>query len=200
MRKTSFSVKCSLISAFSSRADCEVVTERLLDHEPDPALRRAALADVLDERADRGRRHREVVEAVAHRAALLVELVQRLDELVLAMLVGEVERRVAHAVRELRPHLLVERIARVILDRLLHPLAEVVVALRCARRADDRELLRQQPAERERVQRRDQLLRRQVAGRAEDDEDARVRPPPNAQPFGQRILLRRRHYASGFTA
>ena len=43
-----------------------------------------------------------------------------------------------------------------------------------ARGADDRELLRQQPPERERVERRHQLALRQVAGGAEDDEHARL--------------------------
>ena len=75
MRKTSFSAKCSLISAFSSFADVEVVTERLLDDQPDPALGAAALGDLLDERADRRRRDGEVVDAVAARAALLSSFV-----------------------------------------------------------------------------------------------------------------------------
>ena len=52
----------------------EVVAERLLDDQPDPALGRAPRRDLAHERPDRARRHREVVDAVAPRAALLVEL------------------------------------------------------------------------------------------------------------------------------
>ena len=80
-----------------------------------------------------------------------------------------------------------ERIARVRLDGLLHPLPEVVVGLLGARRADDREVLGQQPAHGECVERRDELLRREVAGGAEDDEDARVGPAPQPQALEERV-------------
>src|SRR5207237_38271 len=81
------------------------------------------------------------------------------------------------------------RVARVLLHRLLHPLAELVVGLLAARDAEDGEALRQQPPERERVERGEELLRRQVAGGAEDDEDARVRRRPDLEPFEARVLL-----------
>src|SRR5712691_10221896 len=75
---------------------------------------------------------------------------ERLRELVLAALVGEVGRDVAQTVRERVPGLIAELVAAVLLDGLLHPRLELLVALSGARDADDGELVRQQPPERER--------------------------------------------------
>ena len=98
----------------------EVVAERLLDDQPHPAVRRPPLRDLVQQRRDRARRHREVVDAVPERPALLVELRQRARRGRPRRVVGEVERRVVHPGRELVPRLLLERIAGVIDDRLLH--------------------------------------------------------------------------------
>ena len=73
-----------------------------------------------------------------------------------------------------------------------------VVVLGAARNADDGELLGQQSAESERVDRGDELALREVAGRAEDDEHARIRRAPQLQPLEQRVLERLGH--SLFTA
>ena len=51
----------------------EVVAEGLLDHEAHPALLRAVLGDLVDQRRDRARGNGEVVDVVAGGAALLVE-------------------------------------------------------------------------------------------------------------------------------
>src|SRR6266550_2523315 len=80
-----------------------------------------------------------------------------------------------------------------LLHGLLHPLPELVVGLCRARDADNRKVLGQQATVRERVERREELPLRQVAGRTEDDEDAVVRCAPDLQPFEQRIFLRDRH-------
>ena len=85
MRKISSSAKycCEQLVQLARRL--EVVAERLLDDQPHPARRGAApLAELVDDRADRARRHREVVDAVAACAALLVELGQQRREPVLA--------------------------------------------------------------------------------------------------------------------
>ncbi len=89
-----------------------------------------------------------------------------------------------------------------ILHGLLHPLTEVVVALLGARGADDPELLRKEAPVRERVQRRHQLLRGQITRRAEDDQQARIGPPPQPQALEERVLLfgDRGHCDSGSTA
>ena len=165
----------------------EVVAERLLDDHARPALGRAALAHLDDDRLDRRGRHGQVVDAVGGRAELLVELVQALHDVLLAALVGEVGRHVADRLGELVPDVLAELVARVVLDRLLHLLPELLVAHLGARNADDAELRRQQVAERERVERREELALRQVAGGAEDRQRARLRRAPSAQPLLERV-------------
>ena len=188
------------------------MAERLLDDQADPALGAPPLAELVDDRLEGGRRDGEVVEAVARAAALLVEVVQRVDDAVLALVVGEVGGDVAHPLGQLAPDLRVEVVAGVLADRLLHLRDPLLRRLLGAGDADDAEALRQQPAQRERVERREDLPPRQVAGRAEDDDRARVRAAPEPQALEQRIavggassprvgrLLRRLHGLDGVAA
>ena len=104
-------------------------------------------------------------------------------ELFFAVLVREVGGDVAHAVGQRLPDVVSELVPPVLLHRLLHPLLEVVVRLLRARDTDHRETLGEQPAERERVQRREELLLSQVTRSSEDDERARVRRSTKLQPF-----------------
>ena len=76
MRKTSSSVKLFESSSVQLAGRLEIVTERLLDDQSDPAFGRAALADLLDELRHRIRRDGEVVDAIPARAELLVEVVE----------------------------------------------------------------------------------------------------------------------------
>ena len=187
MRKTSFSVKCSRDQVVQLARRLEVVAERLLDDQAVPAGGRAVLGHLLDERADRRRRHGEVVEPVSLRAALDVDAVAHLDEALARAVLGVVELRVAHPRAELVPDVLAELVAGVLLDRVLHRLAEAVVGARRPRRSDDREPLGQQVPEGERVERRHQLAHGQVAGGAEDDDRARLGAPPERQALGERV-------------
>src|SRR6266540_4236505 len=171
----------------------EIVAERLLDDEPRPAFGAAPLAERLDNRPEHDRRDCEVVDTVAARAALFVKLGERGREPVLAFLVGEVRWDVAHAFGQRIPDVFAELVARVVLDRFLHSLAELVIGLLGAGHADEAEAFRQQPAKRERVQRREELALREVAGGAEDREDAWIRSPPDLQAFEQGVLLSRGH-------
>jgi hypothetical protein len=82
---------------------------------------------------------------------------------VLSVLVGEIHCDVTHAAREELPGVLAEVVARVLLHGLFHPVAELVVRLFRTRDANDREVLRQQTAIGERVERRKELAFRQVA-------------------------------------
>ena len=124
-----------------------------------------------------GRRHGEVEDAVAAELLLLVELLDEVVELVLAARVREVGGDPVELRGELVPGVLPERVARVLLDGVLHVLPERVVVAVGARDADDREARRQQPANGQRVERGHDLLVRQVAGGAEDDERAGIRRP-----------------------
>ncbi len=74
-----------------------------------------------------------------------------------------------------------------------HPLLRRVLR---ARHADDAEALRQQPSHGERVERGEELALGEVAGRAEDDERARVCATPQPQPLRERVLGRRAHRGS----
>jgi hypothetical protein len=162
--------------------------ERLLDDHARPALPLvAAAADLLDEGADRARWNREVEDPVPGRPALLVELRQQCHQLVLAAVGGEVGADVAHAGREPLPDLLVDLVAPVLPDRVLHPCPELRVRLGSAGDADDGDLVGQQVAHRERVDRREELPLGQVTRRAEDDHGARVGRPRDAEPFGERV-------------
>ena len=56
-----------------------VVPERLLDDQPRPAVRASVLPELSDDRRERGRRHRQVIDAVARGAPLHVQLAQCLS-------------------------------------------------------------------------------------------------------------------------
>src|SRR6185295_12764145 len=84
---------------------------------------------------------------------------------------------------------LVERRRRELLQILAQLGAERGVVHLGAADADDRELLRQEAGDREVVERRDQLALREVAGSAEDHQDARRR---GLAVRGRRFVLSRR--------
>ncbi len=180
----------------------EVVSERLLDDEPVPPLPGGDRRHHRDERLECAGRNREVVQPVAGRPANGLGLGKCIREPRGGTLVGgRVEHQVAHPIGQLVPDLLPERIAGVVFDSAPHRLAEAVVRPIRPRDADDGELLGKKPAEGERVERRHQLALGQVARGAEDHERARRRPPPQRQPFEQRIeLFDRGAHSADFTA
>jgi hypothetical protein len=175
----------------------QVVPERLLDDQSRPAVGRSPLAEPTHDRRDDARRDRQVVDAVSVQAALPVGLLERRGDLV--ALVGEVRRHVAHPLRQRVPDLGLELVTTVPLDRVPHPLLERLVRLLGACDAEHGEAVGKQLAERERVQGREELLLRQVAGGAEDDERTRIGRSPQVQPLEERVRLRRRdgHRGSG---
>jgi hypothetical protein len=124
----------------------EVVAERLLDHEPHPALIASPLAELAYEHVDRVRGNGEVVETVARRTALLLELAHRRGHPLHALLVDEVGLEVTHPLGERLPDVGAKRVARELLDGGLHRRPKLVVCHLAAPDADDRELLRQQAA------------------------------------------------------
>src|SRR5207247_11178812 len=102
--------------------------------------------------------------------------------------VGEVEEYVPRRVRQPVPDVLLEVVAAELAHRVLRLVAELVVRPLRAGGADDRELLGQELAKGEGVERRDDLAVRQVARCAEDDEHARLRRTALPEPLEQRIL------------
>jgi hypothetical protein len=133
--------------------------------------------------------HREVVDAIALRAALLIDLLQARRDAVLARLVGELGRDVVGALGEPVPDVVAKLVPSVIVDGFAHRGAELVVGHVRARRPDDGEAVGQQPPVGERVERREQLARGQVAGRTEDREDAGLGRALEAQALEQRVGL-----------
>ena len=159
----------------------EVVAERLLDHDASPLvgplLGETVLLELTDDVAEEARRDREVERHVAAGAAQLVELLDGAAELLEGVVVVEVAGHEAEALGQLLPHLLAERRTRVLLDRVVHDLREVLVRPVAPGEADEAEAGRQQAAVGEVVDRRHDLLARQVAGHAEQHHAARSGDP-----------------------
>ena len=132
----------------------------------------------------------EVVEAVAGRPARPSELLERVPDPVLARVVVELGRDVPHARGERLEDVRAKRVARVLLHRRPHSREEVPRRHLRARDADHGEPFGEQVPVGERVERREQLLLRQVAGRAIHDERAGVRLAPEPQPCRQRVRHR----------
>ncbi len=109
----------------------QVVAERLLDDRAPPrvaaALRQAVLLELLHHVGEELRRHRQVEGEVAARAADLVQVLDRRLQLVERRVVVEVALHEAAALGELLPDLLAEGRTRVLLDRVVHLLREVLV-------------------------------------------------------------------------
>ena len=166
----------------------QVATEWLLHDDARPArATQLVLADGAHDRRVCLRRRGEVEEAIAVRASLDVDAVQRRAECVVARVVRR--RDEAHVARERAPHLLVDRFRPAELrDRVVQLPAERVVALRAARRANDGERRGEEPLQREVVERGQQLAPREIARSAEEHERRGLRHTLKAQTLAQRIL------------
>jgi hypothetical protein len=98
-----------------------------------------------------------------------VELVEGAPELLVSGVVGR--RDEVKMLREAAPDLLVERLRPAVLrDRGVELLPVLLVAQRFSRRTDDRERRREQPLEREVIERRNELALSEIARTAEDDD------------------------------
>ena len=152
----------------------QIRAERLLDHDAAPLarllLREPGGAQLLGHLRERFRRDREVEGVVAHRAAIAVELIECGPQPPERL--GVVERALhePHTLGQLLPDLLAERGTGVLAHRVVHHGGEVLVRPVAAREADQGEAGRQQSAIRQVVDRGHQLLARQVARHAEDDQ------------------------------
>ena len=93
------------------------------------------------------------------------------------LVVADLARHEPDAFGQLLPDLFAERGPRVLLDRVVHDLGEVLVLPVPAGEADQREARRQQTAVGQVVDRRHQLLGGQVAGDTEDHQHARAGDP-----------------------
>jgi hypothetical protein len=170
----------------------QVVTERLLDDHPAPGvlvvLGQPGTLQLLDDLGESLGRDRQVEGVVTAGAAALVELLDRHRQRVEGARVAELARDEVHALRQVGPDLLAERRARVLLDRLVGDLPEVLVLPVAAGEAHQRETGRQQPPVGQVVDGGQQFLTGEVAGHAEQHEHARPGHPGDA--FVARIAQR----------
>ena len=178
----------------------EVVAERLLDDDPAPAVvlvvvGHAGAPHLPEDDVEHRRRDRQIERGVAANAVRGAEIVEGAIELVERVVVIEGSGNELDVAVEPLPHLLTPRGARVFLGRRLGQVLEVAVAPVAAGESEQDEVGRQQAAIGQVVDRRQQLLAREVAGHPEDHQRARLgypRQPPVAR-IAQRVeQLRRR--------
>ena len=192
MRNTDSSGKTSLTISLSSIADCQVVPERLLDDDPPPLVavlgREAGPGELLAHHRERRRGDGQVERVVAAGAADPVEVLDGLLQAVERLVVAEAARHEPEPLGEAVPHVLPERRAGVLADGVVDDLAEVLRVPVTAGEPGQREARRQEAAVGQVVDRRHQLLARQVAGHPEDHQAARPRDP--RQPLVARVAQR----------
>ena len=132
---------------------------------------------------------------VAAGAPILVELLDRLAEVVERLVVGEVTGDEADALGQLAPDVLTERGTRVLLDRVVHDLREVLVRPVTPGEAHQGEPGREQPAVGEVVDRGHELLAGEVTRDAEDDQSAGAGDPGESAVPGIAQRVGRAHEA-----
>ena len=157
----------------------QVVAERFLDDEPDPAflaLLEAGGVDVRGDHPEDAGRDRHVEDDVALSVMLGLEPVDDPGEIIIGRRLAEVARRVVQPLGELGPEVGVEvGPGRELLDVLGHLVAELLRGHLVHRDADDGEPPGQEPVAGQVEQGGHEQSLGQVARGPEDDQDARVR-------------------------
>ena len=159
----------------------EIAPERLLDDDAHPAagavgrpVEPGFAEPEHDRRVERGRGG-AVEEPVAADRPLLLDLAQEIAEPGVEVGVGGIAGVVEEGLGEPLPHARGGRLdAGELRDRLAHARAELLVAHLRPAHADDGEGLGQHAALEHRPERGDELALGEIAGGAEDDEDAGV--------------------------
>ena len=146
------------------------------DHARPAAFRagvvEAAVLEPRDDGLELLRPRREVEHAPSAEVVVLVELFDAFGEGLVALVVVELAAMIIKVLREVVPEFLLHGLAGKLLRRLLHFLAENVIALVAPREADDHHARGQVAVGGEVVERGHQLAVGEVAGRAEDHERA----------------------------
>jgi len=162
-------------------------------------LGEAVLLDEVRDRAVRRRRRGEIEEPVAVRPRAHVEVGEGVAKGLVALAVAR--RDVVHALGEAPPDVLVDRLRARELHEVGVQVSRNCSDVRSARAAPTTaKAAGQEPLQREVVQRRHDLPRREVAGRAEDHERAGLRRPREPRTGAERIRQRRRDGHSVFTS
>ncbi len=129
----------------------KIVPERFLYDQAHPALGPGPLTDLVHDRANRVRRHGQVVDAVSLSPALLVELLEQLQYVALAAFQREVGGDVVHSGSQPLPDILVHLIASELAHGLAHLLAPNLGRVLGSGDSDHREVLGEETAVFERV-------------------------------------------------
>ena len=187
----------------------QIMTERLLDDHPAPGAaarprrllpfgRRVVVRigqpgplELLHDDRERLGRDRQVERVVPARAPLGVQGADGLGQAVEGGVVVELPLDEPDPLTDLLPNRVPERRPRVLLDRLVGELGEVLVLPVPPGEADQGEPRREQPAVGQVVDRGQQLLARQVTGHAEHDQHTWAGHPGYAPVprIPQRVLL-----------
>ncbi len=144
------------------------MAEGLLDDHPAPRLwlpriglrwfGQAGARKLFQYNGKRIRRNREIERVVTAGTAFGIEFLQRLREGAEGGIVVEGALNEADTFRQLIPHLLTERCARMLFHRVEDDLCEILVGIIAPGEPDQRETGRQQPPVREVVDGRHQFL------------------------------------------
>ncbi len=179
MRKVSFSAEGVLNHVIEPLGAGQVGSEGFFDDHtrPTPGLRlvETALAQVFQDDRKLVRTCRKIVEAVAARAALGVQLVQTLCQGLVALQIVELAAMIENRRGKPRPQFVVELLAREFARCLFEFLAKDLVALVAAGESDHAHRRRQRPVRGQIVKGRNQLAMGQIAGGPEDHHGARLR-------------------------
>ena len=151
----------------------EVAPERLLEHDLRAGVQ-SGLSDPAHDLRVGGRGGGRVEEPPAPRAEPRVDLLEVLDEVIHGPLVVELTRQVRQVPGEVVPDLALGSVRRELHDVVVGVLAELLVRPYGPRVAGDREPLRQQPAQEQVVERRQQLASREITRSPEDHDRLRV--------------------------
>ena len=173
----------------------QVVPERLFDHDPLPAL--ARLGDPgspqpVDDDGEELGGGRQVKDAVAVGPSLAIEPVELGGQPAVPGSVVERHPHIGDPLGKALPDGPIDRLAsRILLHRLLHVGAELILSEGRVGDADHAEARRKVAVEGQVIERRHQFARGQVPGGAEDNHRRRVGRAGQDQPVAQDILGQR---------
>ena len=170
----------------------EVRAEGFFDDRARPAAFRAGLVEAAllepgDDRLELLRPRRKVEHPPAAEVVFPVEFLDARGERVIAGVVVEGAAVIVEVLRKMVPEFLLDGLTRKLLGRLLHFLAEHVVALVAPGEADDGHVRGQIAVGGEIVERGHELAMGQIAGRAEDDQRTRFGLRTIGQALTQRV-------------
>ena len=172
----------------------EIGPERFFQNHSRPAsfarLVQAGFLQILHDRFELLGRGGEIKKTIAARAALLIEAVETFRQLLVALLVAEFALMIEERLGEAIPDFVAHGLPGEIPGRFLHFMAELLVRLGPAGEADHRDRRWHLAVRRDVVERGHEFAVSEVAGRAENDDGARLRQSLGRESFAQRIGLR----------